>query len=103
LSANQDSLNVAAMVTDCPISVIGPEAMGFHYGLPLMQHPLGPKPWKRQFGKDFFRGVAVRESDVAFWKAVNDGELQPYTNSRIKNRLFVMKFFKFLSRFYTRR
>ncbi|MCX2481165.1 hypothetical protein OQY15_18820 [Pedobacter sp. MC2016-15] len=103
LSANQDSLNVAAMVTDCPISVIGPEAMGFHYGLSLMQHPLGPKPWKRKFGKDFFLGIPVREADVAFWKAVNDGELKPYPSSRIKNRLFVMKFFKFMGRMYSRR
>jgi hypothetical protein len=103
LSANQDSLNVAAMVTDCPISVIGPEAMGFHYGLPLMLHPLGPKPWKRKFGKDFFLGIPVREADVVFWKAVNYGELKPFSDGHVKSRLSVIKFFKFLGRFYSKR
>jgi len=102
LSANQDSLNVAAMVTDCPISVIGPEAMGFHYGLSLMLHPLGPKPWKRKFGKDFFLGIPARAADVAFWEAVTDGELKPYSDGHVRNRLAVIKFFKFLSRFYSK-
>ncbi len=57
LSTNQDSLNLAAMVTDQLISPVGPEAMGFIYGMRLMHHPIGPKPWRKSFIKEFFRGT----------------------------------------------
>jgi hypothetical protein len=100
LSANQDSLNMAAMTTVCPISVIGPAAMGFHYGIKLMQHPLGPKPWKKKFGKEFFMGHPPRAADVSFWEALLGGELKPFSEGKVKDRIRMVKLYKFLSKFY---
>lgn len=101
-SANQDAFNLAAMTTECPISIIGPEAMGFHHGLKLMQHPLGPKPWSRNFIKDIFKGVPPRIADLAFWEHVNSGEVKPYSGAKVKRKLFVVRLCKFLARFYSR-
>ena len=100
LSANQDSLNVTAMTTECPISVIGPAAMGFHYGIKLMQHPLGPKPWKVNFRKEFLLGHPPRVADVKFWEALKDGELKPFSNGYVKRKASWVRFYKFLAKFY---
>ncbi|TRW24628.1 hypothetical protein FMM05_08935 [Flavobacterium zepuense] len=102
LSANQDAFNLAAMVTQCQISIIGPEAMGFQYGLPLMVHPLGPKPWSRKFLSDFFNGNPPRASDVAFWEVVNSGEIKPYGDAYVSFKLKTIKFYRLLARFYRR-
>ncbi len=99
LSANQDSLNLAVMMTNCDISVIGPEAMGFHYGLSLMQHPLGAKPWNLSFVKNAFRGIPPRYSDLLFWKNVN-GIISPYPVGYVKRKNRAIKLAKFISRFY---
>lgn len=103
LSANQDSLNLAAMVTKCPISVIGPEAMGFHYGLPLMAHPLGPKPWNINFLLDFLKGKPPRYADLLFWEHANSSVLKPYNNFFVRKKVFIITLFRFLSRFYRKK
>jgi hypothetical protein len=90
------------MITNCPISIIGPEAMGFHYGLPLMQHPLGPKPWSRKFLKEVFTGWQPRTSDLSFWKNVN-GEIKPYSDSYVKRKIFVINLCRFIGRFYAKK
>jgi len=100
LSANQDSLNVTAMTTACPISVIGPAAMGFHHGIKLMQHPLGPKPWKRKFGKEFLYGRPPRPSDISFWKALRNSELKPFSDGYVRRKIALVKFYNFLAKFY---
>ncbi|TDQ09986.1 hypothetical protein [Pedobacter metabolipauper] len=103
LSTNQDSLNMAAMVTKCPLSVIGPAAMGFHFGLKLMLHPLGPKPWTRKFFKEFLMGIPVRSADVMFWEVLGTGELRPYSKGFIQRKKLVIKLVRFLTRFYGRK
>ncbi len=100
LSTNQDSLNLAAMITEQPISPVGPEAMGFIYGMRLMYHPIGPKPWKRKFLKEFFQGKPPRESDVIFWKNVNGSELAPFPEAQVKRMQFLCKALRFNARFY---
>jgi hypothetical protein len=102
LSANQDSLNLAAMTTNCPISIIGPEAMGFHYGLALMSHPTGAKPWNREYIKEFISGYPPRASDIDFWDNVNGSELNPLSNSYVKRKQILCKLLKGLGRFYQR-
>ncbi len=101
LSANQDSFNLAAMITKVPISVIGPEAMGFHYGLKLMAHPLGPKPWNINFIKAFFQGNPPRNADLSFWKYAC-GALNPYTATKVKSKINQLKLLKGLGRFYSK-
>lgn len=99
-TTNQDSLNLALMITDQPYSLLGPEAMGFVPGLKLMYHPIGPKPWRRNFFLDFFRGRPPRESDVIYWKNVNGSELAPFSSLKVKLKVFSSKFFRFTGRFY---
>jgi hypothetical protein len=103
LSANQDSLNMAVMITESQVSTIGPEAMGFHNGLSLMLHPLGPKPWDINFLMDFFNGKSPRHADIEFWKNVNSSELRPYSHFHIRRKVFAVQLCKLLSRFYSRK
>ena len=100
LSTNQDSLNLAAMTTDQPISLFGPEAMGFIYGMRLMHHPIGPKPWTRKFGREFFNGKPPRESDLIFWNNVNGSELSPLPASRVRRMQKFCKALRFGGRYY---
>ena len=100
LSTNQDSFNLAAMITEVPISPIGPEAMGFIYGLRLMHHPIGPKPWTRKFVPEFFKGKPPRESDLIFWQYVNGSELTPLAGGKVKNTQTLLKLLRFGGRFY---
>lgn len=102
LSANQDSLNLAAMVTNAPLSTIGPEAMGFRYGLPLMSHPIGAKPWKRNFVKEFFGGVPPRVADLFFWENVSGSEFQPISDSITKRKQVLCKMLRGGARIYQR-
>jgi lipopolysaccharide biosynthesis glycosyltransferase len=100
LSANQDSLNVAMMMTDVPVSALGPEAMGFEHGLKLIHHPLGPKPWSRNFSKDFLYGKPPRQADIMFWKNINGSEFNPVSKTLAFWRLFSCKAYRLLGRFY---
>lgn len=100
LSNNQDSLNLAMMITEQPISMIGPEAMGFIYGMRLMHHPIGPKPWTRSFSKEFFNGKPPREADLIFWEYVNGTELNPLPNSKVKRMKQLCKTLRFGGRYY---
>lgn len=100
LSTNQDSLNLAAMITEQPISPIGPEAMGFTYGLRLMHHPIGPKPWRRRFTSDFFNGQPPREADLVFWRHANGSELQPYSDGYVRKMYRLCKLYRFGARYY---
>ena len=102
LSANQDSLNLAAMCTAHPITTMGPEAMGFTHGLSLMAHPIGPKPWKRHFFKDSLKGMAPRLSDQLFWQNVNGTELQPLSASVVRKKQRACKFYRGVARVYHR-
>lgn len=102
LSANQDSLNLAAMTTHLPIATIGPEAMWFDHGMNLMSHPIGPKPWNRRFIADFLKGYPPRISDVHFWNTVNGSEFSPKTAFVVSYKRFICAFLRGLSRFYKR-
>ena len=102
LSTNQDSLNLATMITEFPISTIGPEAMGFRHGLSLMSHPIGAKPWRRRFFKEFMAGLPPRISDVTFWENITGSELQPCTPSQARRRIVLCKSLRGMARFYKR-
>ena len=100
LSANQDSLNLAAMITSLPVSTIGPEAMGFKNGMHLMSHPIGSKPWNRKYILEFLTGLQPRASDAAFWSSVNGSEFTPMNKVTVAYKRFICKFLRGLSRVY---
>jgi len=101
-STNQDSLNLAAMITNVPISSIGPEAMGFQYGLALMLHPMGVKPWKMKYLSSFIGGVPPRTSDLPFWENVNTPELKPYSDGVVRYKSILIRILRLFGRFYRR-
>lgn len=100
LSANQDSLNLATMITTLPISTIGPEAMGFANGMRLMSHPIGAKPWNRNYIREFLTGLPPRASDSIFWYYVNGSEFAPISKTTVAYKRFLCKFLRGLSRMY---
>jgi len=84
MSANQDTLNLAAMATEHPISIIGPNGMGFMPGFCAMNHPLGPaKPWRRSFIRDALAGNPPRVADKVYWLHA-DGPVRAFSLRRIK-------------------
>ncbi len=102
LSTNQDGLNLAIMITEEPISLVGPDGMGFTFGMQLMQHPIGKKPWKRNFILDFIKGYPPRKGDLTFWKAANGSELAPYSAFTVRRKVVTVKLLKLFARFYQR-
>ena len=100
LSTNQDSLNLAMMITEQPVTTVGPEAMSFAYGMRLMYHPIGPKPWSRRFLREFFSGRPPRESDVMFWRYVNGPVLNPLASATVRRKQIICKALRFGARFY---
>ena len=101
LTANQDSLNVAYMTTNCKLSTLGPEAMGFIYGLELMAHPIGIKPWEQNYLFAFLKGKTPRAADLHFWRNVNSSELKPFSNIVVTYKLFICNLFRGLARIYS--
>ncbi len=101
-STNQDSFNLAMMITEVPLSIIGPGAMSFTNGMHLMYHPIGPKPWKRNFTKDFISGSAPRPADIEFWRYVNGKVLQPLPQANANRMLWWCRALRWMGRFYHR-
>jgi len=102
ISANQDSLNLAIMITSTQISSFGTDAMGFTHGTMLMSHPIGIKPWDKNYFLDFFKGIPPRIGDIHFWQSLANGPLTPYSNIYLSYKIFECKFLRFMSRFYRR-
>lgn len=101
-SANQDSLNLAAMITSVPLATLGPGAMQFDWTFPLMVHPIGPKPWRRSFVKEFLSGRPPRSGDLAFWRNVVGTELVPFEKKRADATYRTCRVLSGLARFYSK-
>ena len=67
-SADQDALNLTAMVTDAALSTIGPEGMDFVPGGFTMSHAVGsPKPWNKRMTLSALDGRGPSAADHAYW------------------------------------
>lgn len=99
---DQDLLNLTAMCSPCPLSEFGPDGMGFTGGSWLMVHATGsPKPWKVNFLKNWMSGKTVNNTYKRFWEEAC-GIIPCYTNSQVRKKIFSMKVYSLLSRFYSR-
>ena len=66
---DQDALNMSAMFSDCPVSIVGKEGMDLISGGYLLSHALGsPKPWSKQFVREALRGYPPTQADHSFWQ-----------------------------------
>ena len=67
--SDQDVLNLMAMITEHPLSTIGPEGMDFVPGGFTMAHAVGsPKPWRKPMLLSALKGVAPTSADKHFWQ-----------------------------------
>ncbi|WP_179336963.1 hypothetical protein [Winogradskyella ludwigii] len=98
---DQDALNIAIETSLLKVSIIGKEAMAFNVGYNIMYHNLGnPKPWNNNYSKEFFAGNKPSLGDYHFWRCANSETLRPYAKQTIMWKLFWIKVYRFLSRFY---
>ena len=64
---DQDALNMAAMFSDRPVSIVGREGMDFISGGYLLSHALGTsKPWRKSFIRHAMRGYPPTMADHSF-------------------------------------
>jgi hypothetical protein len=103
-SANQDTLNVAAMITEHPVAIYGPNGMDFvpSPGRPMMSHSVDkPKPWQRQYLLDFLRGKPPSRPDRWFWEYAS-WPLAIFPQGHVKRQQISLRAAAFLARFYHR-
>lgn len=82
-SANQDTLNLAAMIWDGQLSTLGPEGMGFGPGYHPMGHSLGrPKPWEKSYLFRALKGRGPQGVDRLYWDRAS-GPFKIHSNPRI--------------------
>jgi hypothetical protein len=103
-SANQDTMNLAAMITPHPVSIYGPNGMDFipSPGRPLMSHAIDlPKPWQKHFLLSALRGQAPSRPDRRFWEYV-DGPIPLFSAGTVRARRSALHLAAFIGRFYRR-
>jgi hypothetical protein len=99
---DQDMMNIMAMVTEHPLSTIGPEGMDLIHGGFTMSHALGkPKPWAKNFFKSALKGSGVSMADKSFWKHC-ETPIKLFDRRHISIRRFELKAASAVSRFIRR-
>jgi hypothetical protein len=101
-ASDQDTLNLAAMYAEEPLSVIGPEGMGFVPGGFTLYHSVGsPKPWRKPYVRAALQGNPPSNGEKHFL-ACAEGPIHPYTSSRLKQLLRSAAIASLIGRFYRR-
>ncbi len=102
-ATDQDALNATIEACDYNVSFMGKEAMALQNGSPvLMPHALGqPKPWAYKPFQRFLSGDIPRLVDKEFWISVSY-PIQVYSPNTVKIMNWSLKFYSFLSRFYSK-
>lgn len=102
-SANQDGINIMAMATEHPVSVMGPDAMGFVPGGKVMEHSVGyGKPWQRSPLRRAIEGRSPSACDVLFWQNT-ETPLRMYPAKVVRGHKRAQSMAAFIGRFYRRR
>lgn len=101
--SDQDALNATVEAhPEIPASFLGPAAMGFAAGAPILPHALGQrKPWRRHYVREALGGRPPHAVDKAFWKYV-DGPIQPFPPAQVWFRRLTLSFGSALGRFMKR-
>jgi hypothetical protein len=103
-ASDQDALNAAieASPDGTPFSILGAEAMGFRPGAAVLPHALGaPKPWRKLYLSEAFRGFPPTTADKAFWLNVV-GPIQAFQPAIVARRRRVIRLAALIGRFYRR-
>ncbi|MDD3147207.1 MAG: hypothetical protein PHD82_07895 [Candidatus Riflebacteria bacterium] len=101
--ADQDALNLALMITEHPISTIGPEAMDFIHGGKIMSHAIGQaKPWTKNFFLAAINGAPPTKADKLFWEFAGKGPIKPFSQNQIRKKKLDLLAGKIIGRFIRR-
>ena len=101
--ADQDTLNIAAMYSEYPLTTMGAEAMGFVPGGVTMFHAVGAlKPWRKKMIWSALLGVPPSNVDKAFLACVND-PIRSYSRLGLAGRRIRCRIGALIGRFYHRR
>jgi hypothetical protein len=99
-TVDQDTLNIAAMYADAPLSTVGPEGMGFAGSGFTMYHSVSvPKPWRKKFLSSLLRGSPPTNGDKHFLQCA-DGPLRIYSRWELNNKRLRAGLAALLGRFY---
>lgn len=101
---DQDAMNVAAMITEHPVAIYGPNGMDFvpSAGRPMMSHAVDkPKPWRKQYLREFLRGRAPSRPDRLFWEYASS-PIELFPAHHVKRQRTSLRLAAFLARFYHR-
>jgi hypothetical protein len=101
-ASDQDTLNLAAMYAEEPLSPIGPEGMGFVPGGFTLYHSVGsPKPWRKPFVQAALQGNPPSNGEKHFL-ACAAGPIPIYTSSQLKRLRRSIAVASLIGRFYRR-
>ena len=99
---DQDTLNIMAMVTEYPISTVGPEGMDFAGGGYIMSHaPTGAKPWRKHILREALNGKAPTLADKVYWQNV-ETPIQLYPPRHLSWKRFCLRCGAAIGRFIRR-
>ena len=102
-ATDQDTLNMALMCTESPISELGPEGMDFTHGGWTMSHALGnPKPWRKKYILAALKGSTTTLADAAYWSFA-DGPIKAFSQNTIKIKRLSIKVASVIGRFYQKK
>jgi hypothetical protein len=97
---DQDAMNIASMVTNCPTSTAGKDGMGFTPCNSFMLHALGAgKPWQVSFFGQFLSGKRITPAQREYWEFVT-APIALFTPMKIAFIWAEIKITTFGSRFY---
>jgi len=99
---DQDLLNLTAMCSSAPLSIVGPEGMDFIGGGWIMSHAVGsPKPWNKNFLLSSLNGIKPSLAEKEFWKNCNY-PIKTKSNFKINIKKLAIKSSSFIGRFYSK-
>jgi hypothetical protein len=102
-TVDQDTMNIATMYADVPISAIGPEGMSFIPGGFTMYHSVGrAKAWRKKFLRGALRGLPPTHGEKHFLNCV-DGPLHPYSPAALSGMRRRARIAALVGRFYSRK
>jgi hypothetical protein len=100
-ASDQDALNIAAMYSEFPLSILGPQGMGFTRGDVKMYHTVGQKPWRGSF---LLRALAATPPTDAmkFYLTQVSSPIRAYSSQRLGAKRLACFIAAFIGRFYSR-
>ena len=101
-TVDQDTMNIATMYAQVPLTTLGPEGMGFITGGFTMYHTVGrTKPWRKKFLRSALDGRPPSGGDKHFLQCAG-GPLHPYTLGQLKRKRLSAQWATLIGRFFRR-